>query len=560
MKEIFRLTLILGALKFSIQNQPLKPLKIAVITRNGVSTPKSHLYDELAFSSHLNEDMLLPSGERMMMNLGLKIKEMYPNLMQKTDSISMYSSQRKNAMMSTLSLYSGLTYHLQAKQTSSNIDNSLLNPPLSNLTYQFSHQNALPNSLSVPFLTSANPLHFDEPFFSEDLHEKCPDVFRDFLNSSKSSAFDEEFDDLRTMLRNAGVFPEGDRASNGWDRDNLVELFNAAESHLYETKKHLTGITEEIYNKLWLFKSYVIETENFGELVPMSRIWTNNILNDTLKFFKSNQTGRDVRVYSTDGDQLYAFLRLFGFSKKECLLKINNGTEAYPYPIGAKKELNSESCYLYPQFGSSLIFEHSLNETTNITHIRVIYNGESINLGCTDQREDFFCEESPFSNLMHFSLFGFDFLPYCKGRGIPIFEEVRNYRSEEKEYKILTAAVCILMFLFGMILLCTRCRYSDREIENIDEKLNSLGLAQKNKKNEDFGEEKGHTHLRRRKSKSQNNENTGQNYPFGEVNKEQNKLNISRDSEKKTEPRKDAVNLSFDEDEDNKEEFQFDEI
>lgn len=503
-------------------------LKVAIIARNGPDTPKTLLYDELQFARPNQENTLTRTGERMMYNLGTHFRKTYPNLIKNTTILRVFTSHSKNIMMSAFSLYNGL----KGPNTGGNVtEHEHLSPPFKGQSYTFNNKSALPFSLNIPLLSSFD--RKNEPLFESDLREACPELFAIVSNTSSIQQdnttknlqdYDLEFENLREELRKAGVNPRGARADKGWDSVNLEEFFDVAESHLYNTEKQFADIPNDVYNSLWLYKSFATELQYFDQFYKFAPIWTNNIMNSTIRNFVSGPDEEKIRVYMTDGRQLYAFLRLLKFASKDCLLSVNNGTREYPYPIGVEKPHQSEHCYMYPRYGAHIAFEYSRNTQNNFTYVRVLFNGEPVDVGCVDQLEGYYCEMVNFRNHLYFTLFGFDYLKMCKSRKIPIFESITFHTTRRDEFKWIALGSIILACLtwaLGMYF-----KYLNDKSERIDKRLDEVGLGHRK------------VELRRRQKKK----------TIGEVNN-----SIEFNTENLEQNKKEEIELSFDNDEPKKE-------
>lgn len=461
--------------------------KVSYLVRNGPDNPNTHFYSELSFMTPNQKNTLTQAGTRMMFNLGSFIHKKYPELTNSEKRV--FSSEKQNAKMSAFAIFNGIKGANFGKKISSS---KTILPPFEGQNYQFTNESALPHNWDVPIISAFEDE--EEPLFEQDLREECPLIFDAYANNlsmpiefpegtKKLEDYDLEFEKLRDDLQKANIQPKGSRADKGWDPVNLQEFFDVAESHYYNTKSHFPGLTEEVYNKLWLYKSFATEVNFFDRFYKLSHVWTNNIMNSTLKFFKveheedhaHEEEEENMRVYVTDGLQFYAFLRLMRFSSTNCLLSVNNGTLEYPFPIGTKKTHKGDhSCYFYPRYGASLTFELAKNTQDGLHYVRVLFNDDTLDMGCPNQTQDFYCELTSFSNHLFYTLFGFEYLKLCKTREIPIFEDITQHKTERNALKyIMYGSILAAVIVFVLFVYC-KYRNDKSNKEDIQSKMEEI--------------------------------------------------------------------------------------
>lgn len=474
--------------------------KVAVIIRNGASTPKRHIYPELDFSKIGIEDTLTATGERMMFNFGTYLHKTYDKLFETDhETIKIFSNQRKSSVMTSFSIFQGAhSSHDGEKITSE--EPTVLLPPMKDLGYNFNNKSSLPHGLHSSLISALYSQR--EPFFELELRQVCPRAFKlhgpnkfehqylfgDELHEhgvegeAEAEAGEENhveegddddhdhdhrrrllseylvgFEKLRRELKTAGIEPKGENLNNGWDGTNLLEFFDAVESYYYEKEAHFPQVTESIYKQLWLHKSFATEKNLFGNSTAFASVYTNNIMNYTLRFFDdlfeeedhkdddahAEEDERLVRVFSTDGDQLYAFLRILKFVDPDCLMSISAGDLEYPYPTGSQQTLKtSERCLMYPRYGESLTFELGLDGSKN-RFVRALYDGQPLDLKCESQNSDFFCKFEEFKKMVIFEIEHHSFQDLCRDP-VRILKTIKEEKEKSKKF--------LLVFILSIIL------------------------------------------------------------------------------------------------------------
>jgi hypothetical protein len=485
LKKILYPILITITIQQTTATQTREIISVAQVLRNGPATPTDYLYDESDFSEIYSTDALTATGQRMMFNHGRWLRQQYPTIFQLTADdhpkhppvflSKIFSSSSKKSMQSAMAVQMGL--HQPGEGGNVTAGEQFFKPPLDGMSYNFVNSSSLPHAFSgANFMSSVQDYR---PFFEEQMMSSCPLLFG--MHEEGQSLYENNypivFMDLREKMVNSEIEAKGYRYLGGWSDFNLRSYFEAAESHLAATGEYLPKLTKELYNDLRIYYSYSTEINFYSDELNYSSLWTSNILDEIFRVFEYSMEfplrpqffdRRALTLFSTSGKQLYAFMKLLGYSSKACILEIKNGTRKQ---FDSAEDINDpEYCQLYPQFGASLSFElaRTPSNTTvnsNTYSMRALYNSVPINIPCEGQDKDFFCPYYTFKSYLFIHLIGFDHEPYCMKQNTAHQEviDIQTYTKKEMNDFQLFRLSSLSAGLLFLIWLCTCCKADKKQ-------------------------------------------------------------------------------------------------
>ena len=95
--------------------------------------------------------------------------------------------------------------------------------------------------------------------------------------------------------------------------------------------------------------------------------------------------------FSGHDDTIIAFLMQWGLSSQQCHLDLINGV----------KLKEGEPCLGTPDFGANLIWELRRDTETDSYSVRVLYNGEPLEISCGKEKKVTECSFEHFQKEMH---------------------------------------------------------------------------------------------------------------------------------------------------------------
>ena len=421
------------------------PVKMAILMRNGISTHKATYFglnnpngQPISPSDPLKvygPNQLTKQGQRQMYSLGAEIRSKYAHIFTKNkfnaNFVKGFSSLKEQCEDTAQAFSIGL-YPPGTGRSITNPAKPLFYQPkesIVGLTYTFSNNSALPHAIHpIPVMSGYDA---NQPLFKEQIVETCQILERDELKHQEYYLYPPEFLPLRKELSQKNLkYKFGDEAKN-FDSYHINDLYEMIESYKGISGVNYPGFNNTLYKKLRIHYSY----NKYNYLVGKYRVpdkfgsgtneagseifkyWTTNIANQTLHHFgveddKPNplsikkylqRLASDFAFYSMEGDQLYAFLIGMGFVTPNCLTqRFKNPQEFTAEATTAIGYTNlNKTCMLYPKFGSTLIFE--LNKTPDEGSgqflVKLIYNGETLDLKCRYQDSELACIYDSFENL-----------------------------------------------------------------------------------------------------------------------------------------------------------------
>lgn len=386
---IMRLTALCSLIAAASSNRKLLLVNVNVITRNGMSAPRSDLVDlspeSLVGTSSF--DSLLPAGKRQMYILGKHLAKNYSYLLSNINrqaNVTLRAINSLPTLMSAWSLSAGLLpdNFIVGEELPSKAA-----PLFKKKTVKHEFTSALPAGWDINKI-SISKLDKIDFLFNLSSKNSCPNintvqVKKVIEEMNEKFSFEDSYQKVATALK---FNPESHNLKNVTKLYLASRLFEILESKLsVDSTFHITKETKEYQDLKKSHSAYIFSTvsiENSLKLLnsPLGMTLLGNMNKSILADrFKSGDP-RSFSVFIGHDKFFLAFLHFLGLYKSHCAFG--------PY---LKNSQPQSSCVDFPDPGSSIqielykeVFDDEEENFFPDYYVKIHYNGAQVGLGTKD--------------------------------------------------------------------------------------------------------------------------------------------------------------------------------
>lgn len=378
-QKISKLSIFLAIL--SLTTQKYNPVSVVQIIRPGVSriNLSTMSFNRLEFEGEQDpEEILEPNGARMMYILGSEMKMRYSDIISDPSSmkVKVISSQLEKSVQSAYSYLIGLFPPGTGKKFPEGHPLPMVEPPLPKFSASFTNSSVLPHQMATYPIEIMGT--FRDDYFFAHPSRSCPGYYRQVFTRMLHK-YADDLNYIEKKLKEigfSGIYRGG--------TEDIYQAYNFLESLLYKNGKLPDGVSEESYREIHAYFSYLKSGIDFNNKEEI-KIFTTKITEKIIESFEgatsSEQFNPRFTLFSGTGHEIFAFLHGLGITSENCLKeKIQKGD--------FKTSQEDKKCYKYPAFGASLTFELSFNHEKSSYYVRVLYNGDSVQVCPENKIED----------------------------------------------------------------------------------------------------------------------------------------------------------------------------
>lgn len=398
---------------------------------------------------------LTSNGMRLMYLLGSQVAKNYPNIFPTNPAgfdplnYEIWSSGSVRNIESANSFLLG-AFPVGTGLLNNIVDNNstYMNPP-----FAWVNQNALGNNSAlprqyrnIPYRVSSGAIDFN---FFPTAYEICPNANKTAVSGMISlwNKYNPSMTTLSNQLIAAGFSPSIYKASS-WDI-NSMDLFHDEMIAYYSHEGKLyPGMTQQLYDQLTL-----VSNINIGILYPSDKLTRLNadglareIING-MQAFIDNKSPLTFRYFSGHDIGLFSHLLLYGQTSLQCWVDAFNSGKPPVQP-----------CQGSPDFGSSFIYE-LVTKTAGNWYVRLLWNGQPINVCGAQSVDQFYCPWTIFSATVQQKLFynDGDFTDFCGNTLMLNYQKNTQPQTGLRTTLVVLGVVFVLMFgTVGVLFLMNR--------------------------------------------------------------------------------------------------------
>lgn len=417
--EILILSLLAALSRSRKINGEYRVVMLIEISRHGASTPK---HENFFYESE--KDILLKSQEKKLKRNGSKLRKHYLNFVKEIEENSQYQSLIKSYACSSpkcIKSARSKVYGVFQKKVELNfldeIENWKNEKKLEKMKIMKSEM-----PMSIPVLIKEPE---NDELFLTDLEKICPIASKEkkIYIEKILSKFREGIDDilLKEKKKISKIFKKKKFKDDTFILKNYQKIY---ENLVYY--KEIKGSYPKNCDEILIENLELVNDSKYFEFFKVKNLrllYTSKISNlilEKLKSLQKNQLPNEKYIsFTTNEDTLSAFLislKHLNMDDAICGLQHLESSQQH------KKKRKSKNCFKFPDFGSNILFEISMNKADGDFHVVLKYNNERF-VFCYDGRE--YCRLDKFIHRFESRCTMNDFDTICNGekRGIGILEK-----------------------------------------------------------------------------------------------------------------------------------------